>query len=1025
MNKLLQLQKQKQKFLNLILNLISPTPFPSYAGKRKSVTYLMKLNNKRFYSTSTSKEKSSNMDFSIFQNLGLDPKYIQLHKSIKEYPVTWSYSHTMYITIGRAENLSYDSIHEFKTQYLMDNITYSIIPIMIDDLKMSGRDIISLSGQIIVTNLVNSQELVNHVERSMLEKRTGYDAEECIGALIFKLRVISFNPVVYNRVVNLDTHHDEVVYKNVPKKMLTFSSEEIPLTLDLNKYGFNIKRDYIVNGVIQKGEHYLYRKNIVVFVHDGSDKLVRNLTIFKNNAKYAECIDLIDENSTIFVRKFKDGFTLYIDNNTNKVLYTERVINCKPVSKGKIQLIKDLNISSFDIECYVNNNNKLFVPYSCGYVTPNKDVSLYFLLDFKSPEEMLLKCLNDMLSSKLGTVYVHNLSRFDSFYIIPLLHDSNNGFSCIVEYKDNSILSIKITSISNKKLKMVIKDSKLMIPGSLRILAKNYGVAEQKGVFPYDFPNADNLTYQGVKPAFKFYSDITEDDYNLIPNENWNLKAETCKYLKSDLLGLQEVVIKFAEEIFEGERLNITKMSTTSSLAWKIFTTNYLGKDLLYQVIGPAHYNMREGYYGGTTEVYVRKTIPNSVVRIYDVNSSYPASMKQKMPSGKPVFSTDPGGLDKYFGVVFAEVETPKDSKGNYISLEFPPLPFRSDNVIINPIGRWKGWYCSELLKYVRDVYNYKINVYYGYKYDKSDGIFTDYVDKFYNIKAGCDPLSTISRNTSKLLLNGLYGRSGMKPNLSKTKIFTTAEADIIHAKYNVLNQIHITHEKEKIKYIPKINSSYKNVDLLDVANLEGDGDNANITAKENDSLLDIEQCLPVAIFTAAYSSIRLFEGIRNIQERGGIVYTVDTDSIHTNIELPEEMVGESLGQWKLEFIGDLGYYPLPKIYYVRGYKVKNGLKVGERCELKKGRGVKSGSFTLEEYISLYNCKPIIKDDLRFVIDWLKSTVSHKTQQIKFSPKLNKRCLVFYNKNYSATKPFVVIDGKVTGTKPKMIVWAK
>lgn len=88
MNKLLQLQKQKQKFLNLILNLISPTPFPSYAGKRKSVTYLMKLNNKRFYSTSTSKEKSSNMDFSIFQNLGLDPKYIQLHKSIKEYPVT-------------------------------------------------------------------------------------------------------------------------------------------------------------------------------------------------------------------------------------------------------------------------------------------------------------------------------------------------------------------------------------------------------------------------------------------------------------------------------------------------------------------------------------------------------------------------------------------------------------------------------------------------------------------------------------------------------------------------------------------------------------------------------------------------------------------------------------------------------------------------------------------------------------------------------------------------------------------------
>lgn len=146
-------------------------------------------------------------------------------------------------------------------------------------------------------------------------------------------------------------------------------------------------------------------------------------------------------------------------------------------------------------------------------------------------------------------------------------------------------------------------------------------------------------------------------------------------------------MFKFSNDIYELEKINISKTPTISSVAFKALTTNYLKSGLLYQVKGRAHDNMREAYYGGITEVYNLKT-DKSGFKIYDINSSYPASMMQTMPVGKPVFSTDPRGLDNYFGIVYAEVESPKDSKGDFINIKYPPLPFRlPEGRIINAIG--------------------------------------------------------------------------------------------------------------------------------------------------------------------------------------------------------------------------------------------------------------------------------------------------------------------------------------------------
>jgi hypothetical protein len=45
--------------------------------------------------------------------------------------------------------------------------------------------------------------------------------------------------------------------------------------------------------------------------------------------------------------------------------------------------------------------------------------------------------------------------------------------------------------------------------------------------------------------------------------------------------------------------------------------------------------------------------------------------------------------------------------------------------------------------------------------------------------------------------------------------------------------------------------------------------------------------------------------------------YNTDTDSLFTDTPLPEELVGDELGQFKLEMIASEAYFISPKLYYL------------------------------------------------------------------------------------------------------------
>jgi len=95
------------------------------------------------------------------------------------------------------------------------------------------------------------------------------------------------------------------------------------------------------------------------------------------------------------------------------------------------------------------------------------------------------------------TIYVHNLGRFYSIFIIKSLAN-NKDITLIPVWKDNAIISLTIKHLDTK---IILLDSLQLIPGSLENILESFKCKIKKNYFPYKFVNNKNLFYKGNKPA--------------------------------------------------------------------------------------------------------------------------------------------------------------------------------------------------------------------------------------------------------------------------------------------------------------------------------------------------------------------------------------------------------------------------------------------------------------------------------------------------------------------------------------------
>lgn len=210
---------------------------------------------------------------------------------------------------------------------------------------------------------------------------------------------------------------------------------------------------------------------------------------------------------------------------------------------------------------------------------------------------------------------------------------------------------------------------------------------------------------------------------------------------------------------------------------------------MLPKLKGAVEKAVRSAYFGGRNEIFI--PILNNLLS-YDYNSLYPSAMLMPMPVGIPIHSMCKD-LNKIFGFVRAKIIAP--------GINIPVLPCRVNvngvEKLIFPIGEWTGWYFSEELKLAIE-YGYKVEILESYIFEKRNNCFTNYVKTFAEIK---DNSEGAMRQIAKLLLNSLYGRTGMKDSPDEIKLVTPSEADKILLTNNVIDNFKISDNKEYIRY--------------------------------------------------------------------------------------------------------------------------------------------------------------------------------------------------------------------------------
>lgn len=136
-------------------------------------------------------------------------------------------------------------------------------------------------------------------------------------------------------------------------------------------------------------------------------------------------------------------------------------------------------------------------------------------------------------------------------------------------------------------------------------------------------------------------------------------------------------------------KINMFESYSASSLAMKIFRTNYL-KDSIPK-LHPQHDTIfREAYYGGVCDIF--KPCGKNLYH-YDINSLYSHSMLKNMPGKFLGIEKEVFDLNEFFGFLLIKVNVPEDCM-------YPQVVKRDERGgIYNPVGSWEGLYFSEEVK--------------------------------------------------------------------------------------------------------------------------------------------------------------------------------------------------------------------------------------------------------------------------------------------------------------------------------------
>lgn len=376
-------------------------------------------------------------------------------------------------------------------------------------------------------------------------------------------------------------------------------------------------------------------------------------------------------------------------------------------------------------------------------------------------------------------IYFHNL-KFDGEFIFSYL--LNNGYQVIKSKNERK----------DKTFTCLISDT-----GQFYSIEIYFEIIDDKHINKvtiYDSLKILNFSVNKIAEDFNLPIQKLELDYKEKREINHELTENEIKYIKNDV----EIMARALEFLFN-EKLTKITIGSDALYNYKEMNKNFnkYFPLLNYEI----DQDIRKSYKGGFTylnEIY--KEIEVNEGLVLDVNSLYPSVMKfERLPFGEPLFFDGKYENDKLYNLYIQTISCSFEIKKGKIpciqiknNLSFIPNEYvKSSNGDIITLTLTN----IDLELFLENYEVYDLIYHSGWKFKSIKGLFSNYIDFWSNRKINAKKeKNNVLYIISKLMLNSLYGKFGLNPNVQSKFPYLNEDGIVKYKMYDkeIRNSIYI-----------------------------------------------------------------------------------------------------------------------------------------------------------------------------------------------------------------------------------------
>jgi hypothetical protein len=653
--------------------------------------------------------------------------------------------------------------------------------------------------------------------------------------------------------------------------------------------------------------HYITHKNEIDEIYNNKPNKIKKelltshmrkdkLNIQSQNPKHISSLDLVvklfnngyfSEYNTDLTREFSNNYVLKPSLvNMNVEQHSVSSCNDKKDDRRTIYLFGDTEADvtgkvhemiAFGF-CDIEGNYRKVV-----YSVDKQKFTSSIIASVKS----MLKGLEYDEKNDDVVMFFHNL-KYDATLFHDLLYC---GGECV---KDNQVYS-KTFYFGNTRIEF--RDSFKHFGGKLSNASKTFDLGVSKGeAIAYEFHTKDNISSNEPVHIKKYMKYLTDDERAIfkseakIENERFNATWYYLNYLQKDVEVLRLAMLKYRKLINDITGLDAFEYLTISSIGF-----NYALKegcfDGLVETRGSLRQFIQQSVKGG--RVYVNPEFQNKEVdeciEDFDGVSLYPSSMKR---------------LCNEFGLPMGRIQQGTERTFDY----YESKDWYIVKIILNKINKKQQVPCVSIhnddgsLEYVNEIskpielYVDRITLndyitFHDIEYEIVEGIYWEngfnkklgeVVTKLHNERNLYKKSNKPKADMIKLIMNSIYGKTGMRISETKTVFKANEKAD----KY-IYNHFGTIEEIQRTPFNTRI-----------IERVCDDSYNMNFVAS---AILSMSKRIMNEVFSI-------------MNDKKQPVYYTDTDSIHMlqkdvkelgaeyKLKYNRDLIGKDLGQFHTDF---------------------------------------------------------------------------------------------------------------------------